>query len=222
MQDLGSTKAQILLTAEQLIADRGVDGVSLRQIGAAAGAANNSAVQYHFGTKDGLVEAIFTHRLPRLHRRRTMLLADRRAGDLRGWVECQVTAVMEQSEEPGSRYLGFVAALRQDDRRDVFERIPAELRASTRAFHDRLASLLPHLPERLREHRVAHAMVLVVRAGADRELGHAHGRAMLPFTVEVADLVDGIVGFLRAPASPDALAVFDGNGLPPEIWPDLL
>ena len=35
--------------------------------------ANNSAVHYHFGTKDGLIQAIFGHRLPQLTRERQML-----------------------------------------------------------------------------------------------------------------------------------------------------
>ena len=48
----------------------GLLGVSLRQIGAAAGNGNNSAVQYHFGTKDRLVQAVFEYRLPRLRERR--------------------------------------------------------------------------------------------------------------------------------------------------------
>ena len=61
-----STKEQIVLAAERLFAEHGIDGVSLRQIGVAAGNGNNSAVQYHFGTKDRLVQAVFEYRLPRL------------------------------------------------------------------------------------------------------------------------------------------------------------
>ena len=67
MPDCGeSTKEQILLAAERLIADHGVDGVSMRQIGSAVGSGNNSAVLYHFGSKEKLVQAIFEYRLPRL------------------------------------------------------------------------------------------------------------------------------------------------------------
>ncbi|MCP5045407.1 MAG: TetR/AcrR family transcriptional regulator, partial [bacterium] len=39
-------------------AAQGIDGVSLAAITEAAGASNASAVQYHFGGKDGLIEAI--------------------------------------------------------------------------------------------------------------------------------------------------------------------
>ena len=73
-----STKEEILLAGERLIADHGVDGVSMRQIGAAIGSGNNSAVLYHFGSKEKLVEAIFEYRLPRLRERRAELVAGRR------------------------------------------------------------------------------------------------------------------------------------------------
>src|SRR6476659_10180897 len=84
-----STKEQILLAGERLIADHGVDGVSMRQIGAAIGSGNNSAVLYHFGSKENLVEAIFEYRLPRLRARRAELIAERRPGDFGGWLGCQ-------------------------------------------------------------------------------------------------------------------------------------
>ena len=70
-----SAKEQIVLVAERLFAERGIDGVSLRQIGAAAGNGNNSAVQYHFGSKDNLIQAIFEYRLDNLHERRRVLAA---------------------------------------------------------------------------------------------------------------------------------------------------
>uniref|UniRef100_UPI0035C6F61D TetR family transcriptional regulator n=5 Tax=Nocardia seriolae TaxID=37332 RepID=UPI0035C6F61D len=47
-------RERIILAAEQLIAERG-PAVPLRDIAAAAGQRNNSAIQYHFGSRDGLV-----------------------------------------------------------------------------------------------------------------------------------------------------------------------
>jgi AcrR family transcriptional regulator len=41
-----------------LFATRGLDNVSLREIGTAAGQGNNAAVQYYFGDRDGLLKAI--------------------------------------------------------------------------------------------------------------------------------------------------------------------
>ena len=196
--------------AERLFADHGIDGVSLRQIGGAAGNGNHSAVQYHFGSKDQLIQAIFEYRLPRLQERRSLLIAERRPDDLRSWVECQLRAVLEQSELDGSFYMSFVAMLYQQGRRDAFQAVPADVRVATRAFHDRLRSLLSHIDEPLRTHRITQAMGLIVHAAADRERARADGHPVLPFAVELAGLLDGMVGFLDAPASPAALAAVVG------------
>lgn len=66
---------QLLLTAEKLFGEQGIDGVSLRQIVTAAGQANSSAVQHHFGSKEGLVQAVYDMRIPELDARRQLLLA---------------------------------------------------------------------------------------------------------------------------------------------------
>lgn len=65
---------QLLLTAERLFGEQGIDGVSLRQIVTAAGQANSSAVQHHFGSKEGLVQAVYDMRLPELDANRQRLL----------------------------------------------------------------------------------------------------------------------------------------------------
>jgi AcrR family transcriptional regulator len=200
-----STQEQIVLAAERLFAQHGIDGVSLRQIGTAAGTSNNSAVQYHFGSKDKLIEAIFGYRWPRLQERRTLLIAERRPRDLRGWVECLLLAILEQGEQPGSHYLGFIAMLHQHGRRDVLASLPGEHQEAIQAFHQRLAGYLSHLPAPLRAHRIGQALAIGVRAGADREIAHAQGLPMLDYAVEATDLIDGVTGFLQAPASPQTL-----------------
>jgi len=193
-----------VLAAERLFAARGYDGVSLRQIGAAAGNANHSAVQYHFGSKDQLVEAIFDYRLPHLDTRRRSLVAEREPDDLRSWVECYVLPILEQGEQDGSNYLSFVAMLQQSAEAHLFARISEDYRASTERFRDRMTVLLAHIPEPLRAHRLTQALAFSVHAAADRERSQASGAPVLPFTVHVADLLDGLIGFLDAPVSAGA------------------
>lgn len=67
------TRNTILDAAEQLFAQQGHDNTSMRQITAAAGV-NLSAVNYHFGSKDGLVHAVFQRRLATLNLERLALL----------------------------------------------------------------------------------------------------------------------------------------------------
>lgn len=56
------TKGKILDAAEALFADRGFHRTSLREITASAGV-NLASVNYHFGSKDQLIQAIFARRL---------------------------------------------------------------------------------------------------------------------------------------------------------------
>jgi AcrR family transcriptional regulator len=68
------TRANLLSAAEQLFAERGVDGVSLREIARSAGAKNVIAVQYHFADRDGVLQSILDKHLPAVDARRHALL----------------------------------------------------------------------------------------------------------------------------------------------------
>jgi len=58
-----STREAIMDTAEELFAERGLVGVSLREINAAAGY-SAAALHYHFETRDGLVRALLARGQP--------------------------------------------------------------------------------------------------------------------------------------------------------------
>src|SRR5262245_36716066 len=65
-----STRERLLDSAERLFAERGIQGVSLRTINAAAKARNASAAHYHFQSKEGLIRAIVARRMDELSERR--------------------------------------------------------------------------------------------------------------------------------------------------------
>ena len=56
------TRTRILDAAEELFMQHGFEGTSMRLLTAKAGA-NLAAVNYHFGSKDALIEAVFRRRL---------------------------------------------------------------------------------------------------------------------------------------------------------------
>jgi AcrR family transcriptional regulator len=56
------TRTRILDAAEELFMQHGFEGTSMRQLTARAGV-NLAAVNYHFGSKDALIEAVFRRRL---------------------------------------------------------------------------------------------------------------------------------------------------------------
>jgi AcrR family transcriptional regulator len=74
------TKDRILDAAEKLFSDQGFTGTSLRAITTEANV-NLAAVNYHFGTKDGLMEAVFERRLAPLNQERIALLDALEASD---------------------------------------------------------------------------------------------------------------------------------------------
>lgn len=69
----------LLLAAERLYGQYGLENVSMRQIVQAAGQANHYAVQHHFGDQAGLIRAILEMRLPELDalRARSLRRAER-------------------------------------------------------------------------------------------------------------------------------------------------
>lgn len=60
-ESASDTKSRLLRVAERLFAEHGFGGVSVRQLTAAA-RVNLAAVNYHFGSKAGLLAAIFEQR----------------------------------------------------------------------------------------------------------------------------------------------------------------
>ena len=58
METPSATRERLLSAAEQLLAERGSAATSVRDVLAAAGVANASAVGYYFGSKEALVSAV--------------------------------------------------------------------------------------------------------------------------------------------------------------------
>lgn len=67
-------RLKIIETAERLYALHGIDAISIREINKASGQRNGSAVQYHFGNREGLLEAIFALRTRSRNNERFLLL----------------------------------------------------------------------------------------------------------------------------------------------------
>jgi len=68
------SRTRMIVVGEALFAKDGIDGVSLRQVAAKAGQKNHHAVQYHFNSREGLVQAIFDYRMEQMDRHRLDML----------------------------------------------------------------------------------------------------------------------------------------------------
>jgi AcrR family transcriptional regulator len=207
-----SARQRLVLTAERLFAEHGLDGVPLRLIGTRAGMANKSAVQYHFGSKDALVEAILANRLEYLTRRRQLLAARASADDLRSVVEAQHLPLIELAEDETCYYLPFLEQLlRYDYRTSPLSTLPAAHRESHQAYIDHVGALIDHVPQPLRDERIQRVSAMCVHACADRHRARLFGAPVATYAVHVSALLDGMVAFLAAVPSAETLAALQGS-----------
>jgi len=207
--DVRSTKERLIVAAEWLFAERGLHGVSLRQIGAEVGA-SPAAVQYHFGTKEALVQAILQYRLPRLGERRALLAATAPPDDLRAVVAAYLVPVVEWSELPDSYYLSFVEhVLWITTGPDPFFGLPNSYREPRERFIEQVTSLLPDVPEPVRTERVLETTLMCLHISAQRERARRSGGPVMPLALQVAYLIDCVMGMLQAPVSSEAEAALE-------------
>lgn len=141
-----ATKSRILDAAERLFADKGFAATSLRNITAEA-AVNLAAVNYHFGSKAGLVEAVFRRRVEPLNTGRLQQLA---ALELRGGDDARsVEAILRTFIEP---------ALRMS--RDADRGGAVFMRLLGRSYTEPSESIRRFMPELYREVKVRYGEAL--------------------------------------------------------------
>lgn len=199
------TRELLLVTAERLYAEQGIDNVSLRQIGEAAGRRQTGVVQYHFGDVDGLLHAIVELRTRAANDRRTEMLDDLVLGDRRDDVEGLLEAIafpLLETLPPDSHYLGFVAELRARGRiAPIFAASGTEYGANASRIRRFLDDALSEVPDALRSRRIDRTIDLLLTSLArdweprDRRRTAGDGSTDLL----VADLLGSLAAMLRAP-----------------------
>lgn len=206
------TKQKLLDCAEELFAQDGFHAVSLRAITHQAGA-NLAAVNYHFGSKEALLEAVITRRLEPLNVRRLELLEQELAGAAREDRRPRARAIWRalaeptlQLREPGSgaeHFVALVGRLLSEFRGPAREIFLAQMGPLMMRIFLALQQALPGLPaDQLfwRVHFAIGALAHIMRCdvgkmplppGVDPELETgALVEALLDFTV--AGLEEGV------------------------------
>lgn len=204
MTGVDGAKAAMIEAAERLFAEHGVDDVSMRDVAAAAGQRNNSAVQYHFNGRDGLLREVFRYRMTDINQARHLYLAeidrDGRGDDVRALVEAGLLPLTRflGSAPEGSHYARFIARVAPTVEffgADFDETADANLEVVKR-----LVRALDHLPRRTARERVELMFNMVVSALAVFEQRRAEGRPATKTTFDdtVDHLIDMAVGSLSA------------------------
>ncbi|HEY3141893.1 MAG TPA: helix-turn-helix domain-containing protein [Acidimicrobiales bacterium] len=200
-----TTREVMIDVAERLIAERGLGAVSLREVQTASGQRNKSAAHYHFGSRDGLIEAIVEARMAPINQRRLGLLADLdvagRGNDVRALVEALIEPLAEATTgRADSAYARFLAQALTDP--SAAKIVGRHLRAeSFRAVRDRLAAAIAasDIPAPLQMARVDRANRLGIISLAAWESGRFGDD--LPLEARLADLIDACVALIEAPVS---------------------
>jgi AcrR family transcriptional regulator len=206
------TRRRLLDAAEGLFAQRGVLGVSLREINAAAGQRNNAALHFHFGDRAGLIRALVDRHLPRLAARQQELYAERerdeRLGDVRALVEILVRPSAEYIAAGPSERAWLRIGIELGSRPETE---PEEISTSASAAAWSAGTrLLEHLvgvcglPHEFAVQRMWTAMEISMHAVAGRarfEDAQDARRPRPPLPVFIEDLVDMTCGALTAPMS---------------------
>jgi AcrR family transcriptional regulator len=158
-----ATRAALIAAGERLFGRDGIDAVSLLTVVREAGQGNKNAVQYHFGSKEGLLLAILRNRADLIDRRRGELLVEAGAGNTLDAVPSLVRAmflpVIEQCDAEGRfTYARFLVQYLHHPRYPSGP-VPAAAIGRDLPFTNQLKSLLqrqlPFLSEDLINWRVA-------------------------------------------------------------------
>ncbi|HJP38749.1 MAG: TetR family transcriptional regulator [Gammaproteobacteria bacterium] len=208
------TREALLLAGERLIAENGIDAVSLRQINTAAGQRNSSAAHYHFGSKEALVRAIFDYRMERVNRNRqsrleTICQQSDKQPQPRQLVETLVCPITEEivNSEGGSFYIRFLAQAighPQTNANKFSENLLAD--AANIAFK-LLQEAVPKIPRLILGQRFGLMWEMIIHALADRERGsELQARSQhIDQDLFVSNLIDTATGCLVAPVTASTL-----------------
>lgn len=204
-----ATQKALMDAAEKLVAKKGLKNVSIKEIVKAAGQKNESALQYHFKSLQGLVNAIVDQRSLETQELRAELLEELKTTktrfDLRDICKLMVMPpFLLGRRSPG--YRRYILSFSQD----------LALRSNTLAFVNRhgaggesgqetadlMRAQLKTLDEYTFQERLQSAVRLV-----SISMGH-HARGKNAFRGEHSDLfinhlLDAMVGLLSAPISDD-------------------
>ncbi|HVW81137.1 MAG TPA: TetR family transcriptional regulator [Mycobacteriales bacterium] len=206
------TRLALIDAALALCAEQGPDAPSLADITAAAGQRNVSAIQYHFGSREGLLAAVLAPFTARVRAAREELIAA--AG-----LDCSPRAAARAFVEPLAMlldetwreraFLRILGGLTRDPRRTPRELLALVGDTRARQANELLAGGLPRELVNIR-YPMAETMVLHVLAdeAARRE---TRSRATRRDRLFLPSLIDVYLAAMTSPPSDEVRNLLSGN-----------
>lgn len=155
-----SAREQIKLAARRLFAERGIDGVTVREIVEASGQKNHGALSYYFGTKEALVRELVVDGAKLIDIRRNAFLdrleAEGGPNGIREVVEALVYPsinLAEETETAEDSYIRFIALLGMSHREFFMEALENRWNSGYLRCLDHLRRLMPPMPAAAKNQR---------------------------------------------------------------------
>ena len=171
------TKSRILDAAEELFMEHGFEATSLRLITTAA-SVNLAAVNYHFGSKEELFQAVLTRRLDPMNQDRMQLLSQYEAAAGQKALTCEkILAAMfipamklaRDHEQGGKNFLRLLGRAYADPAPFIREFLSNQYGEMIARFRTAFSNSLPHIPREELSWRLHYVMgaLSYTLAGAD-------------------------------------------------------
>ena len=153
MKQSGDTRSRILDGAEELFGERGLDRVSIRGITRKAGV-NLAAINYHFGSKEDLIAAVFERRVVPVNEARLAALdmveksAGKRIPKLEAILEAFIRPALQSSlkaSKGGTAFSKLFGRCLSEPSPEVEALLKRQFEPLAERMHTVLKKALPHL-----------------------------------------------------------------------------
>lgn len=169
------TRDRIKVAARRLFAERGVDGVSIREIVAAAGQRNVGSLHYYFRTKDALVRELIVDGVRHINERRNAMLdaLEKRGGPacLRDIVDILVMPAVaaENTSDEEETYFRFLIMLLLNHRQLFTEALGKQWNGGYDRCVAHIRRFLAEVPAPILDQRLVFADIYLSATLAARE-----------------------------------------------------
>ena len=198
-RDATETRSRLIAEAERLFADQGIWRVRVQDIVAAAGQRNSSALSYHFGSRQGVLDAILRDHGEPIDQERGEVWAEVDDDGTSALIQALILPLTARLASPSGRcYLRIVAQLSAEfSRWDVDPtHVPANLNAILRLLRDQT----PADNKAQRDERVLGMIQLMTASLAERARRLDVGDSVATDDdMYAANLLDMLTGIIKAP-----------------------
>ncbi|MGH8081305.1 MAG: TetR/AcrR family transcriptional regulator [Lysobacter sp.] len=211
----GTTRGRLLEAAELLFIKHGYEGMSLRQITSHA-KVNLAAVNYHFGSKEALVQELLSARLDRLNQERLQLLSicEQRYGEQAMDASAVfgvlfVPAVrLSRDSAGGVAFMRLLGRVYSDPSQFIRDYLHEHYQPIYARFFEAFARALPHLSRNELGMRLHFALKALSGVLASEDMDALTSALCMGEPVNDSLMLARLIAFV----SPMLTAPFDGRG----------